>query len=622
MNKTLYILCAALALSACNSFIEEDMAENIACAPTLSLKVNLPDFKPTFSDTDTRAITTDNAWETGDELLVVLNQSDASRTEIERLTLTYNGTTWDVPEDASMITSETVDFSEAITLTVSERLATATTTIFPEITIYHAPECKWEDGSLNLKETALTSTPEVWFVSASGLTWETYLARLCIMTGTEGDKVTLTSTGFSPHLNFKKDDGIYTATTDAEGKAYFYGTLSESTDGFEVILTDLEQGSLTYDDVTLMKASALVPVSLAQETSYIQDVTSLREDIAEEMNSIVTNGGYLVATDGTYEVYTYEGLMAWNEKAREANSTGMKLMRDITFPRGADGNYLTEPNGTAITLNNYKPSGSNWTTIGSLSGSIDGNGKTITGLRVYTTFDNTGLIGVMTGTIKNLTMSDAVVYSTASYTAVLAAQLTNGSIMNCTITDNCSVGNAGSSGMLGGFVGESSGTSLIECENKGRVDGYRNVGGIVGYGVEVTLQGCTNTGEVIGSAYRIGGIAGQCFSSKSVVACCNTGIISGSSNVGGIIGYADGKSGTLNVIGCWTCDTSEKIDTTDVTTGKDGIGTATDDATVTDCYSGDAATINGKVTDMNTALNGHGYSWTAGTDGGWPTLTK
>lgn len=620
MNKTLYILCAALALSACNSFIEEDMVENNVSDRTLSLKVNLPDFKPTFTDADTRGITTNNAWETGDELLVVLNQSDGSRTEIERLTLTYNGKTWDVPEESSMITSETVDFREDIILTVSERLATATTTIFPEITIYHAPECKWEDGSLNLKETALTSTPEVWNVSVSGLTWETSLARLCIMTGTEGDKVTLTSTGFSPHLNFKKDDGIYTATTDAEGKAYFYGTLSESTDGFEVILTDLEQGSLTYDDVTLMKASALVPVSLAQETSYIQDVTSLREDIADEMNSIVTNGGYLVATDGTYEVYTYEGLMAWNAKAREVNSTGMKLMRDITFPKDAGGNYLTEPNGTAITLDNYKPSGSNWTTIGSLSGSIDGNGKTITGLRVYTTSNNTGLIGVMTGTIKNLTMSDAVVYSTASYTAVLAAQLTNGSIMNCTITDNCSVGQ-GSSGMLGGFSGQASG-SIIDCNNNGRVNGYRNVGGIIGYGVSVTLQGCTNTGEVIGSRHRIGGIAGHCFSSKNVVACSNTGIISGDSNVGGIIGYAEGQNGTLNVIGCWTCDTSEKYAYDNVTIDKDGIGTATDDATITHCYSGDAATINGKVTDMNTALNGYGYSWTAGTDGSWPTLSK
>lgn len=619
MNKTLYILCAALALSACNSFIEEDMAENIACAPTLSLKVNLPDFKPTFSDTDTRAITTDNAWETGDELLVVLNQSDASRTEIEWLTLTYNGTTWDVPEDASMITSETVDFREDIILTVSEGLATATTTISAEISIYHAPECKWEDGSLNLKETALTSTPEVWNVLVSGETWETSQARLCIKTGTEGDKVTLTSTGFSPHLNFRKDDGIYTATTDAEGKAYFYGTLSESTEGFEVILTDLEQGSLTYDDVTLMKASALVPVRLAQETSYIQDVTSLREDIAAEINSIITNGGYLVATDGTYEVYTYEGLMAWNEKAREVNSTGMRLMRDITFPKDADDNYLTEPNGTAITLDNYKPSASNWTTIGSLSGSIDGNGKTITGLRVYTTSDNTGLIGKMTGTIKNLTMSDAVVYSTASFTAVLAAQLTNGSIMNCTITDNCSVGNQGGSGsgMLGGFSGQASGSSLIECENKGRVDGYRRIGGIVGYCVSTTLKGCSYTGTVSGWGVRIGGICGWC-NNSTTIACCNIGTVNGSNEVGGIIGYADGP----NVIGCWTCDTSEKYASDNVTIDKDGIGNATNDATITHCYSGDAAAINGKVTYMNTALNGHGYSWTAGTDGGWPTLTK
>lgn len=568
MNKTLYILCAALALSACNSFIEEDMVENNVSDRTLSLKVNLPDFKPTFTDADTRGITTNNAWEIGDELLIVVNQSDGSRTETERITLTYNGSTWDVPEDASMITSETVDFSEAITLTVSERLATATTTIFPEITIYHAPECKWEDGSLNLKESALTSTPEVWNVSVSGLTWETSLARLCIQTGTPEDRITLTSTGFSPHLNFKKDDGIYTATTDAEGKAYFYGTLSESTDGFEVILTDLEQGSLTYDDVNLMKASALVPVSLAQGTSYIQDVTSLREDIAYEMNSIITNGGYLVATDGTYEVYTYEGLMAWNAKANTTLSTSMKLMRDITFPDGVS-----------------------WTPIGNYnsaySGKIDGNGKTITGMDISSTdITGVGFIGYLTGEIINLTL------------------------------DNASV--SGNSKHIGGFAGTCTGT-ISGCTYNGSVSGTYFTGGITGscFGNGKIIK-CINTSTVNGNGNnRIGGIVGESYGSSSIIACGNTGTVSGWQYVGGIVGNITTNAST---IGCWTCNTQEVDDSgTDAAT-KDGIGYSI--GTITDCYSGDAATINGKVNYMNTALNGYGYSWTAGTDGSWPTLSK
>lgn len=95
------------------------------------------------------------------------------------------------------------------------------------------------------------------------------------------------------------------------------------------------------------------------------------------------------------------------------------------------------------------------------------------------------------------------------------------------------------------------------------------------------------------------------------------GEVSGNNLVGGIMGLI-----MRECIASWTIDTNEKDDTTEVTTGKDGVGFKS--GTLNTCYvfASPSAVTSEAIGAMNAKLASYGYQWTAGTDGGWPTLTK
>ena len=94
-----------------------------------------------------------------------------------------------------------------------------------------------------------------------------------------GDVVTLTSSAFTPNLP-KSADGIYTATTQTDGYAYFYGTMAEQSENFKLKLTAI--GSKALDTpVTLLEASALVPVELEAGKAYWLDASAKRNDVSQ-----------------------------------------------------------------------------------------------------------------------------------------------------------------------------------------------------------------------------------------------------------------------------------------------------------------------------------------------------
>lgn len=135
-------------------------------------------------------------------------------------------------------------------------------------------------------------------------------------------------------------------------------------------------------------------------------------------------------------------------------------------------------------------------------------------------------------------------------------------------------------------------------------------------------MGCINTGAISGNCY-VGGVVGRNSNSIGIViACSNKGVVTGSDRTGGIIGAYENSS---KVYGSWTITTTES-DTT-----IDGIGNTNINLTNIGCFSGDAATINSKVEDMNAAIDDYNasaaegktcpYTWQADTDG-YPTLVK
>jgi len=109
----------------------------------------------------------------------------------------------------------------------------------------------------------------------------------------------------------------------------------------------------------------------------------------------------------------------------------------------------------------------------------------------------------------------------------------------------------GSGAYVGGLIGYAAGSYRIEhCENGATVsaNGFNNVGGILGYGSgSFTISDCKNTGKIDGNI-RVGGIIGYANgTSGTILRCTNTGNVNGlysashgsEGAVGGILGRSD-----------------------------------------------------------------------------------
>ena len=137
--------------------------------------------------------------------------------------------------------------------------------------------------------------------------------------------------------------------------------------------------------------------------------------------------------DAEYYVIKSAEHLAWFANEVNLGSKSLKAILDTNIIFGA---------------NAYTKCTKNWTPMANFSGVIDGNGYTIFGLNVSES--NAGLVGTLSGTIKNLTIA----YS--SFTA------------------------SGASGIAGAFAGTNSGT-ISNCVNeKSPVYGYAYGGGITG----------------------------------------------------------------------------------------------------------------------------------------------
>ena len=98
---------------------------------------------------------------------------------------------------------------------------------------------------------------------------------------------------------------------------------------------------------------------------------------------------------------------------------------------------------------------------------------------------------------------------------------------------------------LFGFIGKQDDTVKGEVKNVGleggKIIGFIDVGGVVGYNIGGEITNCYNTGEVSGGGSYVGGVAGDLFRGE-ITNCYNTGAVSGNKRVGGVVGD---NSGTI-----------------------------------------------------------------------------
>ena len=173
-----------------------------------------------------------------------------------------------------------------------------------------------------------------------------------------------------------------------------------------------------------------------------------------------------------------------------------------------------------------------WTPIGSgsqpFTGTLDGDGHSVSGIYINSTADYQGLVGYLGGgTLQNLGVKASYIKG-GNRVGGLCGWKEGGSVTNC-----YNIGSVESTGAeAGGVCGTSTSGNVSNCYNTGSVTGYKWVGGVCG-GNSGTVTNCYNTGSVEGNEI-VGGVCGR--NSSTVTNCYNSGSVEGNYSVGGVCG--------------------------------------------------------------------------------------
>ena len=248
--------------------------------------------------------------------------------------------------------------------------------------------------------------------------------------------------------------------------------------------------------------------------------------------------GYTIDENGTYIVYSEEGLRAWAGSLWSNPSLSIILTADITLTPPADG-------------------GSNWNPINTYQGTFDGGGHTISGLVIKGNSTRLGFFQFLkSATVKNLTLENVQItndfsWDGMSYVGGVAGENEGSVIENCFVSGSV-IGNAigkWSKSCVGGVAGRISNAGTVYfdavgCGTSATVKGHNRVGGVAGEVILDNVASCYATGSVtleskVTDDTYIGGVVGYCYDSF-ISGCYATGSVTGSGSgtiyVGGVLG--------------------------------------------------------------------------------------
>ena len=202
--------------------------------------------------------------------------------------------------------------------------------------------------------------------------------------------------------------------------------------------------------------------------------------------------------------------------------------------------YYQLANDIAITAKFWMPIGE----YDSFVGIFDGNGHTISGVRISdTNYQYIGLFGCSDGTIQNLTVQGDV--SGQNHVGILIGN-NRGTIENC-LTEGTA---AGAVNLIGGLAGENYNGTISTSGSTAAVSGSGYVGGLVGrnhfyYGDRnAAITNCYAHGDVTATGYA-GGLVGYNYYeggsyTTAIQYCYSIGAVTGSRSTGGIVGENNG----------------------------------------------------------------------------------
>ncbi|RLM53518.1 PGF-pre-PGF domain-containing protein [Halobellus sp. Atlit-31R] len=323
-----------------------------------------------------------------------------------------------------------------------------------------------------------------------------------------------------------------------------------------------------------------------------------------------------------YQIETWEQLDA----VRENLGANFTLVADLSASTAGYDTVVNNRN------NGFMPIGDENTHF---TGSFDGNGLTISDLSIdRESRDNVGLFGVSEGRLEAVSVenvdvtggsnvgglvgqNDGGTVTASSATGTVSGVSEVGGLVGWargggTVTTSDATSNVSGSTIVGGLVGLNNlGSKITDSNAAGSISGSTSVGGLVGLNTGSVDQSSAAS-EVNGSKTHTGGLVGQHDAGNLAIikASHATGNVSGSTNVGGLVGssndtvrtsYATGNvSGSTNVGGLLGRNFDANITTSYATGDVDGsefvgglVGHNQNDATVNESYA--VGAVNGSI---------------------------
>ena len=203
---------------------------------------------------------------------------------------------------------------------------------------------------------------------------------------------------------------------------------------------------------------------------------------------------------------------------------------------GFSGDTIVLDKSIALTENPWTPIGNAETKL--FMGTFDGNGYTITGLKI-TSGSYIGLFGYVGegATIKNVNLVGANVFGEKRVGALIGQIKGNATVSDCTVDSTSHV--TGSDSNTGGLIGEAIGNITVNLDHLtnhaavgNKADANSRAAGIIAQvtrGANVTISNCENRGSITTNLGYAGGIvaAKQGGSEVSFKNCSNAGTLTG-----------------------------------------------------------------------------------------------
>ena len=313
----------------------------------------------------------------------------------------------------------------------------------------------------------------------------------------------------------------------------------------------VENGAdLTYDDPNGLSRQFETIFGGNSAWTYAENGLPTLKNVGGTQSSELPS--WMLGSETTFYITTAQQL---KQLADEVNAGDSKS--DKTYLLANDIDLSVYPNWTPIgTFNPNSPQANC-----PFSGVFDGQGYSITGLKMSGNEDSKGLFGyTYCSAIRNVVIRNPEIQGGDKVGALVGHQAySNQGIKNCAV------------------IG-------------GKIQGRSHVGGLVGYMEESPIQNCYSTCEVVAMDFYAGGIVGDHRVVASIRNCYATGNISGTYS-GGIVGVAQ--------------DVERCVALGQTVTGKSS-NRVTDSVRISDVYAWGGMKVNGNKVTYGAANNENG----------------